>query len=136
MASLGDLRTALADAMSSISGLKPLPEVMTSPPLPAAYIVPESGEYHIASTSGAPADWHFIIELQVAMVSDIGSQKLLDQFLSSSGTQSIKVAVETDRTLGGVAQDVVVQGFRDYGMFARAQGDTVLGARLAVWVIA
>lgn len=134
MADLETLRQGVADRIATIPGLNASAQVQTNPGLPIAYVVPDSADYHVQMGTGS--DWNLIIELQVAMVSDIGSQKLLDQFLSSTGSTSIKAAVEGDKTLGGIAEDTLVRGFRDYGMFARAQGDNVLGARIAVWVLA
>lgn len=134
MADLEALRQGVADRIATISGLNASPQVQTNPGLPTAYVVPDSADYHVQMGTGT--DWFLIVELQVGMVSDIGGQKLLDKFLSSTGADSIKAAVEGDKTLGGIAEDTLVRGFRDYGMFARAQGDQVLGARISVWVLA
>lgn len=43
-------------------------------------------------------------------------QQLLAEFADVTGSRSIPLAIEGDRTLGGVVQDVVVQAFRPLGM--------------------
>lgn len=131
---LTELREGVATALKSIPGLQASAVVLTNPTLPTAYVVPGEINYHRTMTGHT--DWNLVIELQVGTVSDIGSQQKLDAFLDDTGTFSIREALEADPTLGGVAEDLIVQGVRDYGMFARAQGDSVLGARILVWVLA
>lgn len=134
MASLTELREGVANALSAIPGLQASAAVLTNPSLPTAYVFPGEINYHRTMTGHT--DWNLVVELQVATVSDIGAQKKLDAYLDASGTESIRAAIEADPTLGGKAEDTIVMGIRDYGMFARAQGDTVLGARVLVWVLA
>lgn len=131
---LTELREGVATALKAIPGLQASAVVLTNPTLPTAYVVPGEINYHRTMTGHT--DWNLVIELQVGTVSDIGSQQRLDAFLDDTGTFSVREALEADPTLGGVAEDLIVQGVRDYGMFARAQGDSVLGARILVWVLA
>lgn len=131
---LTELREGVATALKAIPGLQASAVVLTNPTLPTAYVVPGEINYHRTMTGHT--DWNLVIELQVGTVSDVGSQQRLDAFLDDTGDLSIREALEADPTLGGVAEDLIVQGVRDYGMFARAQGDSVLGARILVWVLA
>ena len=133
--SLGDLREGIATVLQTIPGLQASAKILTNPTLPVAYVVPGEINYHQTMQSGH-TDWNLMVELQVGTVSDIAAQEKLDAFISESGEQSVKAAIEADPTLGGLAQDLIVQGVRDYGLFARAQGDAVLGARVLVFVIA
>jgi hypothetical protein len=133
-ATLTELREGLATRLGTIPGLQASAVVLTNPSLPTAYVFPGEINYHRTMTGHT--DWNLVIELQVATVSDIGSQKKLDAYLDDEGASSIRQVVEADPTLGGVADDTTVMGVRDYGMFARAQGDAVLGARVLVWVLA
>jgi hypothetical protein len=48
-------------------------------------------------------------------VSERTSQNSLDAYCSATGTSSIRVAVESDKTLGGVVFDTIVTGMRNYG---------------------
>lgn len=134
MATLTEVREGLAEALGSISGLQVSPHALSNPSLPSASVVPREFDYHQTFGDG-PSDWYFNIEVLAALVSDIGAQLKLDSFLEASGDTSILAAVEADPTLGGRVSDTTVQGVRDYGPFARATGDPVLGARVLVWVV-
>ena len=135
MATLTEIREGVATRLKTIPGLQASARILTNPTLPTAYVLPGDIDYHQTMGDGH-SDWNLLIELQVGTVSDIGAQDKLDAFLSESGNQSVKAALEAAPTLGGLADDLIVQGVRDYGLFARAQGDAVLGARVLVWVLA
>ena len=134
MATLSEIREGVATSLGTIPGLQASARILTNPSLPTAYVLPGETNFHQTFGDG-PSDYNLIIELQVATVSDIGSQMKLDEFLSETGDASIKEAIEANPTLGGLVDDLIVQGFRDYGLFQRAQGDAVLGARVLVWVM-
>jgi hypothetical protein len=135
VATLTQIREGVATALGTIPGLQASARILTNPTLPVAYVVPGEIQYH-ATMGNGHSDWNLLIEVQVGTVSDIGAQDTLDAFISESGEKSIKAAIEADPTLGGLAQDLIVQGTSDYGLFARAQGDAVLGVRFRVWVLA
>lgn len=134
MASLIEIREGVAARLQTIRGLQASARILVNPTLPTAYVLPGDIDFHQTMGDGH-SDWHLTIELQVGTVSDIGAQDTLDALISETGAKSVKAAIEAEPTLGGLVDDLVVQGVRDYGLFARAQGDAVLGARLSVWVI-
>jgi hypothetical protein len=53
--------------------------------------------------------------LIVGQASERNAQNAIDLYCSSTGTSSIRRAVESDKTLGGVAYDTVVTDMRNYG---------------------
>ena len=55
----------------------------------------------------------WIIRVVVGRYLDRTAHALLDDFLSYSGAKSIRAALEGDRTLGGVAADLVVSSSSD-----------------------
>ena len=59
----------------------------------------------------------------------------LDSFLASTGSNSVKVAVESDITLGGVAQSVRVVEADNYGVYTINNID-YLGVEFTIEVIA
>jgi hypothetical protein len=134
MATLTEVREGVATLLSTIPGLQSSARILSNPSLPTAYVLPGETNFHQTFGDG-PSDYNLIVELQVGTYSDIGAQMKLDEFLAETGEASIKAAIETDPTLGGLVDDLIVQGFRDYGLFQRAQGDAVLGARVLVWVL-
>jgi hypothetical protein len=136
VATLTEIREGVADRLRTIPGLQASARMLTNPHLPVAYVIPGDLDFHQTMGDDGHTDWHIIVELQVGTVSDIGAQDNLDALISESGEQSVKAAIEAEPTLGGKVDDLIVQGVRDYGLFARAQGDAVLGARVLVWVLA
>jgi hypothetical protein len=80
--------------------------------------------------------WEFTLQVFVSEnAGDIGSQQILDRYLSRTGPSSIKAALEDDLTLGGVISDLTVtqsSGYRQYMTQGRAN---VLGAEWTINVI-
>jgi hypothetical protein len=59
--------------------------------------------------------YNFSVLVIVNRVSERTAQNSLDAYVSSTGSSSIKLALESDKTLGGVAYDVRVTEVRNYG---------------------
>jgi hypothetical protein len=61
---------------------------------------------------------------------------LLDEFIADTGNKSIKAAIEADKTLGGVADHVMVTRCDAYRLFERQGSSMVLGAEWEVEILA
>jgi hypothetical protein len=81
---------------------------------PFAIIAPSSVDYHRAFNN-ALSTYNFTVTLVVGRVSERTAQNSLDVYCSPTGNSSIRVAIEGDRTLGGVVFDTIVTGMRNYG---------------------
>jgi hypothetical protein len=81
---------------------------------PFAVIVPTGVTFH-RSFNNALNEYSFTITLIVGQASERNAQNAIDLYCSSTGTSSIRRAVESDKTLGGVAYDTVVTDMRNYG---------------------
>jgi hypothetical protein len=57
----------------------------------------------------------FSVSVIVGRVDERTAQNKLDGFVSSTGSSSIKLAIERDKTLGGKAFDCRVTEMRNYG---------------------
>lgn len=116
MASISDIRTALATNLGTISGLRTSPTGVVPDNVnpPYAIISPSSVDYHRAFNN-ALSTYNFTITVVVGRVSERTSQRTLDAYCSPTGASSIRVAIESDKTLGGVAFDTIVTGMRNYG---------------------
>jgi len=79
------------------------------------------------ASSGGLNTYNFTVTVVVGRVSERTSQASLDAYCSPTGSASIKVAVESDRTLSGNAYDCVVTGMRNYGSITIAE-NTYLAA--------
>jgi hypothetical protein len=114
MASITDLRTAIATNLATISGLRTSPTLPDNPNPPIALVTPISVSFDDSFKRGMQT-YTFVISVIVGRVDERTAQNKLDAFVSSTGTQSIKLAVESDKTLGGNAFDCRITEMRNYG---------------------
>lgn len=102
MASVTAIRQGLADAVAAIDGLRTEATVPAQINPPVAIIGAPSIEYDASFSRGADR-YVFEVSLFVSSASARASQNNLDAYLESEGTNSVKVAIEADPTLGGAA---------------------------------
>lgn len=89
-------------------------------------------DYDSGGFSARDDTWELIIEACLGRVSDIGAQKLLNTWLDSSGSTSVKAALEADTTLGGAAREIRVVRYRGQQRFTLPNRIEVL---LASWLV-
>lgn len=116
MASITDLREAISANLGTISGLRVtasgyIPDNINPP---YAMVAPSSADYHQAFHDGL-VTYNFTVTVIVGRVETRNGQAHLDAYCSPTGASSIKLAIESDRTLGGNAFDCKVTGMRNYG---------------------
>lgn len=111
-ATISQVAQGLADRLTTISGLRSYtfqPEQLNPP---FAYPQINSVNYHRAFGGGdVVMDW--TIHVVVGRWTDRTAHALLDDFLSYSGSKSIRAAIEGDTTLGGVCQTLIVRSGAD-----------------------
>ena len=134
MASITNLRTALATNLATITGLRTSAEMPDNPNPPIAIVRPSTVEYNQAMRKGL-TKYSFAVVVIVGRAEERTAQRNLDAYCSSTGASSIKTAVETDRTLGGNAYDCQVTEMRNYTPIQLNEG-TYLAAEFAVDVYA
>lgn len=134
MASLTDIREGLAANLAVIPDLNASPFILGNPTPPCAEIEPGPTEFDLAFDRGLDR-WTFTVRVMVALSTDQGAQRLLDQMLASSGTLSVKAALESDKTLAGACADLRVTGTSGYKAFPREGGGPLLGVEFAVEVL-
>lgn len=117
MASISLLRTRLAANAATITGLRTAATIPDNPNPPIAVVIPSSLTFNEAFHSGMSI-YTFNVLLIVGKVSERSGQSNLDAYCSSTGTNSMKLALESDKTLGGNAYDVRVTELRNYGDIA------------------
>lgn len=107
MAQLTEIRAALAAALEDVPGLDQVtPYPLSSPTPPSAHVVPDEVLYHQSfGELGAAEGWTFRVQAFLAYVDDIGSQQKADAFIDDG---LVQVALEADRTLGGLVADLMV----------------------------
>lgn len=114
MASITDLRTGLANALATISGLRTTTETPDTVSPPVAIINVANVNYDKAGSRGLD-EYNFVITCVVGRVGERTAQRLLDSYVTPAGTSSVKLAIELDRTLGGRCDSLRVTDMRNYG---------------------
>jgi hypothetical protein len=94
------IQEALGLQLGMIQGLRVadhLPE-QVNPPM--AVIQMQSVTYHRAMAGGL-SEWEFTVSLVAGRMGDRVAQRYLDGWMSYDGNQSVREAIEADKTLGG-----------------------------------
>ena len=114
MALISELRTGLAANLATITGLRTAATVPDNPNPPIAIILPQGVEYDNTFGRGMNT-YTFAVTVIVGRVSERSGQNALDAYVSSTGSSSIKLAIESNKTLNGKAFDLRVTDSRNYG---------------------
>jgi hypothetical protein len=119
-ATLQQQADGLETRLATISGLRVFDHVPDNWATPCAFVVPDTVEYWNAF-AGGDATHNWTATVVVGRQSDRSSQRQLLEYMSYSGTKSIRAAIEGDRTLGGVVQSLLVDRADNVRMVS--QGD-------------
>lgn len=125
MSDLASIRKALATALQSIDNVQVNAYALSQPTPPGLQVIPPGIAYDKAMHRGLDL-WTFIVQGFVSFTNDIGSQQLLDQLCATSGANSVKRAIESDRSLGGVVQQATVIEQTPGRMVEQANGNPLL----------
>jgi len=107
MASITTMRQAIATNLSSISGLRTAALIPEDPKPPIAVVTFDNVNYDTSMGRGLD-EYTFRVIVVVGRVNTRGAEQNLDAFMSGSGASSVKAAIESDRSLGGEANDLRV----------------------------
>lgn len=103
-----DIREAIAlQLRQNIRGLQAQPYVMANPSPPSADVRRGPVNYDEAFGGGTHR-WEMLVRVFVAGATDRGAQARLDAYLAPDGDRSVKAAIESDPTLGGLISDLHV----------------------------
>lgn len=119
-ATVGEIVAGLKTNLSTIAGLRCFDYVPDNWAAPCAVVLLESIDYQRAFAGGNPQH-RMKVTVIVARTSERAAQSALDEYLSYSGTKSIRTAISRDTTLGGKAQTLIVDRADNLRMIA--QGD-------------
>ena len=108
MSLTNDIKEAIAaNLKSSIQGMQILGYVRDQVIPPAADIRRGTVDYDRALEGGVHF-WVMFVRVFVAGITDKGAQAQLDAYLDPDGSSSVKAAIESDRQLGGLVDDLHV----------------------------
>lgn len=105
------VREGLAEALSTITGLRVFDYVPDSLAPPAAVVEPIEVTFGDAMQYGLDSYTAFVLVI-IGRMADRSSQNRLDVYAASSGAGSIRAALEADRTLGGACATLNVTNAR------------------------
>lgn len=128
------IRDGLARNLATISGLRTSADVPDNPTPPQAIVELQSVDYDGAFHQGV-ATYSFIVTVIVARAAERSAQARLNAF-ASTGAGGIKNAVESDKTLGGVAFDVRVEQMSNISAVSLGGDVSYLSADFVVTVFA
>ena len=134
MALISDLRTGLATNLATISGLRTAATMPDNPNPPIAIVVPSTVSFDDTFQRGMQT-YSFTVLVIVGRADERTAQNKLDAYCASTGSSSIKLAVEKDKTLGGKAFDVRLTEMRNYGQIVIGEV-TYLSSEFSVLVYA
>ena len=134
MASITVIRTRLAANLGTISGLRTAAELPDNPTPPIGIINLDSVDYDGAMQGGLTT-YSFVVTVIVGRAAEREMQRKLDAYCDPTGNQSVKVAIESDKTLSGEVYDLRVE--RSSGMGSIIINDqNYLAAEFTVTVLA
>jgi hypothetical protein len=106
---LSDIRKGLLGQLALVRGLRVSEHVPEQINPPAAIITRAEVDY-TQNMSGGLTEWSMQVQLIAGRMADQQSQRQIDAWLSWDGDQSVRQALEADRTLGGNCQTSRVTG--------------------------
>jgi len=128
-----EIQTAIKDRLASISGLRAYATEPDKMNFPCAY--PRLVDWSFDNDFDGDSVWHFDIWVLVGLEPGFGrAQTWINPYLSPSGTNSIKLAIDADPRLGGKVSSARVSGGGAYGRVDVA-GIAALGASVRLEVL-
>lgn len=135
MADLSKIRDGIAANITKhIRTLRASAEIPDNPNPPIAVVQLQTVDFDGAFANGLTT-YNFTVTVIVGRAAERIHQRTLDALMASSGKQSLKSAVELDRTLGGNAYDTKVTGVSNFGSI-QLNDNTYLAADFSVAVYA
>ena len=133
MASISDIRAGIAPNLATITGLRTAAEIPDNPNPPVAIVSLDSVNYDRAYAKGL-VEYNFTVTVIVGRSAERIAQRALDTYIST-GANSIKNAIELDKSLGGKAYDCRVASLNSIGSI-QLNDNTYLAADFTVTVLA
>jgi hypothetical protein len=107
MSTIGDIAVGLKTNLDTIEGVNVSRYPRSNPVGPLIHMWPTEIVYHRASQMGL-SELTFRVQLLWPYTDDAGSASQVYAFLDPSGERSVRQAIESDRTLSGAVEDVIV----------------------------
>ena len=132
MASITAIREGIANNLSTV--VRASAEIPDNPTPPIGVVNLESVEYDGAFNRGLTT-YNFVVTLIVGRAAERQMQKNLDAYCDVDGAKSVKIAIESDKTLSGQVYDLRVERGTSIGSIT-INDQTYLAAEFTVTVFA
>lgn len=121
-ATVSQVAEGLRARLATVSGLRTFSYQPEQVNPPVAFPVLESVEYH-GAFNGGDVRMRFMVFVIVGRYLDRVAHSNLDGYLSYDGATSLRAAIEGDRTLGGVAQTLIMETGMNVNALTVAEAD-------------
>lgn len=111
-ATIADLRAGLASNLQSIPDVEVYEREGGVVNVPCIVVATPSINYHRTFSRNALVEFQFTITVLVDSASQEQQNWDMDEFIDNGSPKSVRVAIESDPTLGGVADSLIVTAFR------------------------
>ena len=107
-ATISQVKDGLKARINAVSGLRAFDYQPDQVNPPFAWPTLDTITYHQTGFATGGVVMNFTITLVVNRAAERVAQDQLDQYMSWDGAKSLRAAIEADRTLGGVCEDLIV----------------------------
>ena len=109
-ATISQVKDGLKTAINNVSGLRAFDYQPDQVNPPFAWPTLDNITYHQTGFQDGGVVMNFTVTLVVNRASERTAQDQLDQYMAWNGAKSLRTAIEADKTLGGVCEDLIVNG--------------------------
>lgn len=131
------IQQGLANAADNITGLRAFASIPDTLNPPVFAVIEFDADYHQtfgSAAAGGLTEFLFTCGVFVSSGDTFTGRKALVAYLSPDGTSSIRAALSSDRTLGGVCQTLMVESVTGAFRLYEVGGTFYLGANYTVRV--
>lgn len=129
---IAGIRSGLTTNLGNITGLRTASEIPDQASPPIAIVSLQSIDYHNAMQNGM-TNFIFTVQVIVGRAAEKEAQRRLDQYAEPSGATSVKSAIESDKSLNGNCQTLIVDSMPSVGSL-QMNDQTYLAAEFSVQV--
>lgn len=123
---IANIRSGIATNLRTISGLRVFEEIPDQVSPPAAIVQLNNIEYHQAFSGGLNI-FRFTVRVIVGRAAERQAQRNLDTYAEPTGASSVKGAIESNRTLSGACQDLIVESMPNIGSITVNENEYLAG---------
>jgi len=130
VASLTAIRNGLATNLAAVPNMT-VNKYVTLQPVPPVFIIrphPDTLVDHHQAMHEGVQEWHMIVEAWAGTLNEAEQAQQLLDVLCSTGTSSVRAAIEADPTLGGAVGSAMVVRCRSYREFKTPEGAWIISA--------